>query len=315
MSASPEWGAASPIWFESRRPMSLGLMVPIRERTLGGDTPRFADLVAVATTAREAGFEALWFGDHFTMGDGDAMTGAWEAWTMMAAVAARVPDIQIGPLVSCTGFRNPGLIAKMTESLDEISGGRFVLGLGAGWNATEYRQFGYPFDFRASRFEESIQIVRSMLRHGTADLQGRFWQANDAVNQPRGPRPEGAPLLVGTNGERLLGSVARYADAWNSDWENDPATMATLIARVDAACEAIGRSPSTLVKTGSARFAMDERVAGQTDLIAGTVDEMAGRLVAFQDLGVRHLVCGLEPRTVPGIADFGEVIACFDARA
>jgi alkanesulfonate monooxygenase SsuD/methylene tetrahydromethanopterin reductase-like flavin-dependent oxidoreductase (luciferase family) len=233
---------------------------------------------------------------------------------MMAAVAARVPDIQIGPLVSCAGFRHPGLIAKMTESLDEISGGRFILGLGAGWNATEYRQFGYPFDFRASRFEESIQIVRSMLRHGTADFQGRFWQVNDAVNQPRGPRPEGAPLLVGTNGERLLGSVARYADAWNSDWENDPATMATLMARVDAACEGIGRPPSSLAKTGSARFAMDERAAGQADLIAGTVDDMAGCLAAFRDLGLRHLVCGLEPRTMHSIAAFGEVIAQYDAR-
>lgn len=307
-------GVATPTsWFESGRSMSLGLMIPIRERSMGGDTPRFLDLASMATLAREVGFEAVWFGDHFTMGEGDAMTGAWEAWTMMAAVAARVPDVQVGPLVSCAGFRNPGVIANMTESLDEISDGRFILGLGAGWNATEYHQFGYPFDYRASRFEESIQIVCSMLRKGMADFQGRFWQANNAVNRPRGPRPAGAPVLIGTNGERLLNSVARYADAWNSDWESDPATMATLIARVDASCEEIGRPTSSLVKTGSARFAMDEGAARRADLITGTVDDMAERLVAFRDLGLRHLVCGLEPRTTSTIAGFGDVIARFDS--
>jgi alkanesulfonate monooxygenase SsuD/methylene tetrahydromethanopterin reductase-like flavin-dependent oxidoreductase (luciferase family) len=303
-----------PIWFESHRPMSLGLMIPIREGAMGGETPQFEDLVSMATIARDAGFEAIWFGDHFTMGDGDAMTGAWEAWTMMAAVAARVPDVQIGPLVSCAGFRNPGVIAKMTESMDEITGGRFILGLGAGWNETEYRQFGFPFDQRASRLEESIEIIRPLLRQGTADVHGRFFQAHQAVNQPRGPRITGAPLLIGTNGERLLRTVARYADAWNSDWENDPATMAGLIARVDAACAAIGRPPESLIKTGSARFAMHESTSGRPDLVSGTVTEMAERLVAFRQLGLRHLVCGLEPRTASAITDFGEVIAHLDAQ-
>lgn len=312
MGEHPHWNDTPPNWFETPRAMSFGLMIPIRERSMGGETPRFEDLVSMATTARDAGFEAIWFGDHFTMGEGDGMSGAWEAWTMMAGVAARVPGVQVGPLVSGAGFRNPGLVAKMTESIDEISGGRFILGLGAGWNATEYRQFGFPFDHRASRFEEAIQIIHGMLRSGTADVHGRFWQARKAVNRPRGPRPRSAPLLVGSNGPRLLRSVARYADAWNSDWESEPEAMAQLIAGVDAACDAIGRPPSSLIKTGSARFAMDEAAARRSDLVTGDVDAMAKRLVAFRDLGLRHLVCGLEPRTSSSIAAFGEVIARFD---
>jgi alkanesulfonate monooxygenase SsuD/methylene tetrahydromethanopterin reductase-like flavin-dependent oxidoreductase (luciferase family) len=302
-----------PVWFESTREMSLGLMLPVREGSMDGETPRFEDLLAMAMTARDAGFEALWFADHFTMGEGDDMAGVWECWTMMAAVAARVPGVQIGPLVSCAGFRNPGLVAKMAESIDEISNGRFILGFGAGWNATEYRQFGYPFDYRASRFEDAIQIIRPLLREGRADVQGRFFQANDAVNRPRGPRPAGAPLLIGSNGKRLLNTVARHADAWNSDWESDPAKMVELIAAVDAACDAVGRSPSTLVKTGMARFAMREGDTGDADAVTGSIDKMAERLVAFRNLGLRHFVCGLEPRSRSSVEQFGEVIMRFDA--
>lgn len=314
MSDAPDWNAISPVWFDSPRLMSLGLMIPIREGAMGGETPRFDDLVAMAETARDAGFEAIWFGDHLTMGDGGAMTGAWEAWTMMAAVAARVPGVHVGPLVSNAGFRNPGLVAKMTEAMDEISGGRVILGLGAGWNKTEYHQFGFPFDHRASRLEEALQVIRPLLREGRADYRGRFTQATGAVNRPRGPRPEGAPILVGTNGERLLRSVARYADAWNSDWEGDPARMRALIDRVDAACDEAGRPRHTLVKTGSARFAMDQSAARRQDLVSGPPDEMADRLAAFQDLGLRHLVCGLEPRTASTIEAFGDVISLYDSR-
>jgi alkanesulfonate monooxygenase SsuD/methylene tetrahydromethanopterin reductase-like flavin-dependent oxidoreductase (luciferase family) len=313
MSDAPDWNASPPIWFDSPRPMSLGLMIPIREGAMGGHTPRFDDLVAMATTACDSGFEVVWFGDHLTMGDGDTMSGAWEAWTMMAAAAARVPGIHVGPLVSNAGFRNPGLVAKMTDAIDEISGGRVILGLGAGWNRTEYRQFGYPFDYRATRLEDALRIIRPLLRDGHADVQGRFYQASDAVNRPRGPRPHGAPILVGTNGERLLRSVACYADAWNSDWESDPARMRALMDRVDAACDEVGRPRASIVRTGSARFAMDEIAAQRADLVSGDPDAMAGRLAAFRDLGLRHLVCGLEPRTASTIAAFGDIIARYDA--
>jgi alkanesulfonate monooxygenase SsuD/methylene tetrahydromethanopterin reductase-like flavin-dependent oxidoreductase (luciferase family) len=304
-----------PIWFESRREMSLGLMLPVREGSMGGETPSFEALVAMAETARRAGFEVIWFADHFTMGSGDDMAGAWEAWTMMAALAARVPDVQVGPMVSCTGFRNPGVIAKMAEAIDEISGGRFILGLGAGWNETEYKQFGFPFDHRASRFEDAIRIVQPLLREGKANHDGAYSQAHDAVNQPRGPRKTGAPLLIGSNGKRVLKTVARYADAWNSDWQGDPAKMRELIDAVDAACEEAGRSPATLEKTGMARFAMQDGTAGPMDAVTGNTQEMAARLAEMRDVGLKHFVCGLEPRTLDSVERFGAVIAVYDALA
>lgn len=302
-----------PIWFASRREMSLGLMLPVREGSMGGETPSFEDLVVMAEGARKAGFEAIWFADHFTMGDGDAMVGAWEAWTMMAALAARVPDVQVGPMVSCAGFRNPGVVAKMAEAIDEISGGRFILGLGAGWNEVEYRQFGFPFDHRASRFEDAIRIVHPLLRAGTSNHDGTYFKANDAVNRPRGPRSAGAPLLIGSNGKRLLATVARYADAWNSDWQSDPAEMRELIATVDAACTAAGRSPASLIKTGMARFAMQEGAAANLDAVAGTPEQMAAWLAEMRGLGLKHVVCGLEPRTLASVEQFRAVIAAYDA--
>ncbi len=315
MTDLPAWGSTTPRWFDSRRLMSFGLMIPIREGAMGGATPRFADLVAMAVAARDAGFEAVWFGDHVTMGESDAMSGAWEAWTMMAGVAAVVPGIHIGPLVSGAGFRNPGLIAKMAEAIDEISDGRFILGLGAGWNEVEYRQLGIPFTYRASRLEEAVRIIRPLLRNGEATYQGRFWQAHGAVNRPRSTHGQDIPILIGTNGERLLRTVAHYADAWNSDWEGDPAKMRALIARIDAACDEVGRPRDSLVKTGSARFAMNADAAVRPDLVAGTPDDMADRIVALRDLGLRHLVCGLEPRTRETIEAFAQVIARVDARS
>lgn len=269
---------------------------------MGGETPRFSDLVAMSLSARASGFEALWFGDHLSYQQGDETVGTWEAWTLMAAIANAVPDVQIGPLVTSAGYRNPGLIAKMTEMIDEISHGRFILGIGAGWNEPEYEQFGFPFDYRASRFEESIAIIHNLLRSGESTLEGDFWQARGAINRPRGPRPQGAPILIGSNGDRLVHSIAKYADAWNSDWQQSPEDYLPLLAKLDAACDAIGRPRESLIRTGSVRFTTDTSSTDVQDY-----------LHAARDLGLRHLVIGLEPRTVDAVQWFGEEIAFFDA--
>ncbi|MCO5215811.1 MAG: LLM class flavin-dependent oxidoreductase [Thermomicrobiales bacterium] len=287
-----------PVWFTSLRRMSYGLMLPVREGTMGGATPRFADLVEMAEVARESGFEALWFGDHLSYEQGGETVGTWEAWSLMAGIAAVVPDINIGPLVSCSGFRHPGLIAKMTETMDEISGGRFILGLGAGWNQPEYEQFGFPFDHRASRFEESLVIIDDLLRTGTSTYHGTYVSTQNAVNRPRGARATGAPILIGSNGDRIVHAIARHADAWNSDWQQNPANYAPLIARLDDACDAIGRPRESLIKTGSVRFNADT-----------PQEEMLAYIRAVREIGLQHLVIGLEPRTVESVRAFGEVIA------
>lgn len=291
----------TPIWFDSARELSFGIMLPVREGTMGGETPRFADLVAISEHSRAVGFEALWFGDHLSYEQNGETIGTWEAWTLMAAIANAVPDVQIGPLVTAASYRNPGLIAKMTEMIDEISGGRFILGIGAGWSKPEYEQFGYPYDHRASRFEESIEIIHGLLRTGESSVDGSFWQTRNAVNKPRGPRSNGAPILIGTNGDRLVQSVAKYADAWNSDWQASPADYTPLLARLDAACEAIGRDPQSLVRTGSVRFTAD------------TPSEDVQRYFnGVRELGIQHLVIGLEPRTLASVEWIGEEIARFD---
>lgn len=268
---------------------------------MGGETPRFRYLVTMAQAAREAGFEALWFGDHLSYQQNGETVGTWEAFTLMAGIAAAVPEMMIGPLVSCTGLRNPALLAKMAETLDEISAGRFILGIGAGWNQPEYEQFGYPFDHRASRFEESIAVISDLLRTGESSYAGRFVQTNSAVNRPRGPHPQGLPILVGSNGDRLVHSVAQYADAWNSDWQAHPDDYLPLLAKLDAACDAVGRPRESLIKTGSVRF---------------TADVPNGERVAYtravQQLGLRHLVVGLEPRTLASVQAFADVIAMHD---
>lgn len=306
-----------PVWFTSKRPMSLGLMIPIGEKSHFGETPRFTDMVEIAKTARDVGFEAIWFADHFSFEntDNDEIRGVWEAWTMMAAVAAEIPGVQIGSLVACTGFRNPGVIAKMTESIDEISGGRFILGLGAGWHKPEYDQFGFPFDHRVSRFEDAISIIQPMLREGKADYQGRFYEANSAVNQPRGPRKTGAPILVGSSGDRMLGLIAKYADAWNTVWHSDPAKVAALLPKVDAACEAAGRDPKSLIRTAGGNFAMKGCLKRRPDPVGGSYDNMAKRLGEFRELGLSHFVCGLDPCTPDTIRAFGGVIKQLDATA
>ena len=134
--------------------------------------------------------------------------------------------IELGPLVACTNFHNPALLAKQAATIDEISGGRFVLGLGAGWNETEFRAFGFPFDHRIDRFEEAFTIIRTLLRDGAIDFDGRWYQARDCELLPRGPRPDGPPLMIGSIGPRMLRATMPHADSWNvwyTDIENRPA--------------------------------------------------------------------------------------------
>jgi probable F420-dependent oxidoreductase len=310
-------------WPVSSRPMGLGVILPIAEGSAFGPTPHFADILEMTRVANDVGFDAVWIIDHlifrlepdnaFQMPAGEDDRGVWECFTLMAGLASATERIQIGSLVACTGFRNPGLVAKMTETLDDISGGRIILGLGAGWHKPEYDAFGYPFDHRVTRFEEAMAIIQPLLREGRVDYEGEFFQARDAVNQPRGPRPTGAPILVGSSGSRMLRITARYADAWNTVWHKDPQAVVPLMAAVDEACHEVGRDPATLVRTAGGNIAMPGYLGKRPNPIEGDPETMAETILGFRERGMQHFIAGLDPCTPQSIEQFARVIELIDA--
>ncbi len=248
--------------------------------------------------------------------------GAWEPWAILAALAAATTRVELGPLVSCAGYRNPALLAKMADTIDEISGGRVILGLGAGWHEPEFRAFGFPFDHRVSRFEEAIRIIAGLLREGRVDLDGVYHQARDCELRPRGPRRGGPPLLVGTSGPRMLHLTARYADAWNAEWANDLNTLRSLSAEVDAACEAEGRGPATLTRTASMMVELPDHgrsgdhwmadIFAASQPAAGSAAELAALLRAFAADGISHVQVWLDPNTEAGLEAFAPVLELLD---
>ena len=307
-------------WPRFPRAMSLGLMVPIFEESAFGGTPRFSDMLEITRTAAEVGFDIAWFADHFSApaDQHEEPRGVWEAFTTIAGLAAATGDLSInlGTLVACTGFRNPGVLAKMTETIDEISGGRFILGLGAGWHEPEYAMFGLPFDHRATRFEEAIAIVSGLLRDGDSSREGEYFHAVNAFNRPRGPRAAsgGAPILVGTGGERMLRITARYADAWNTVWHPTAEDAEPKLDALEAACIEVDRDWSSIVKTAGGNIALSGYHEVRPNPMRGTVEELAETIQGFQNAGFNHFVCGLDPCTTESVREFAAVVQAFDRR-
>ncbi|CAN5438919.1 hypothetical protein BH09CHL1_BH09CHL1_27790 [soil metagenome] len=280
------------------RPMGIGIMMPTSDESAYGGTPRFADLLAIAQQAEALDFDSLWVPDHFVYRypDVEKVFGVWEAWTLLAAIAARTAKISLCVFVTGLVFRNPGVVAKMAENLDEISQGRFILGLGAGSRTPDFEMLGLPFDHRASKSEEAIEIISSLRRTGHADYQGRFYHANDAYNLPRGPLAEtgGVPILIGTRGPRMLRLTARFADAWNGDWHASAETVKPLLSEVDEACLAVDRDPSTMVRTAGSIIAFDAEASSDPRILSGSDGEIAQGITGFRDLGLKHYIARFE---------------------
>jgi alkanesulfonate monooxygenase SsuD/methylene tetrahydromethanopterin reductase-like flavin-dependent oxidoreductase (luciferase family) len=210
--------------------MRVGVQLPEVEREV-----RWPELLSIARAADAAGYDSLWVGDHLLYrGDGRPERAPWDAWTLLAAIAASTRRINLGPLVAATAFHPPGLIARMAATIDEVSGGRFVLGLGTGWNETEFRAFGIPFDHRVARFEEAFEIIRRLVAGERVTFDGRYHAVEDAVLLPRPARR--VPLLVGSSGPRVLAAASPHVEWWNSwySWYgNDASGFAELSARFD----------------------------------------------------------------------------------
>jgi alkanesulfonate monooxygenase SsuD/methylene tetrahydromethanopterin reductase-like flavin-dependent oxidoreductase (luciferase family) len=290
---------------------------------MAGGTARWADLLAMAQRAEAVGFDSVWVEDHLLFRLGDTPTeGPWECWTLLSALAASTSRVEIGPLVACTSFRNPALLAKMADTVDEISGGRLILGLGAGWHEPEYQAFGFPFDHRVSRFEEALKIIHGLLHDGQVDFEGKYYQARECELRPRGPRPNGPPILLGTTGPRMLRLTAQYADMWNTYFtrhENDPAGIAPLRDLVDAACVEMGRDPATLERTCAVLVGFDGQLSGPssanpsgTPPLTGSPEEIAATLRGFAAEGISHVQVWLEPNNLSGIESFAPVLELLD---
>jgi probable F420-dependent oxidoreductase len=302
------------------RPLRVGVQLPEVEREV-----RWPELVELARTIDDLGFDGIWVGEHLLYRwPNRPARGPWEAWTLMAALAAATSRATIGPLVACTAFHNPALLAKQAATIDEISGGRFVLGLGAGWNETEFRAFGVPFDHRIDRFEEAFTIIRTLLREGAIDFDGRFHQARDCELLPR-PRPGGPPLLIGSNGPRMLRIAAPYVDAWNTwyaDTDNSPDGVAPLSALVDAAARDVGRDPAEIARTvavhvrmpgGRGRTMGDDSTTARIAPLEGDAESIAAGLRAYADAGVDEVQIVLDPIDRPSVERLAKALPILDS--
>lgn len=226
--------------------MRVGLMV-FTANELDNSKRPYDTIREIARQAEADGYDSIWLPDHLMYRrPGEPTRGVWESWTVLAALAEATQRVEIGTLVLCNSFRNPAILAKMATTADEVSHGRLILGIGAGWNEPEYQAFGLPFDHRVASFEEALQILRPLLREGQVDFSGKYYRARNCDNLPAGPRPEGPPLLVGGQGPRMLRLTAQYADLWNTGYMGKPDTMAEPLARIEATCREVGRDPATL---------------------------------------------------------------------
>jgi probable F420-dependent oxidoreductase len=289
--------------------MKIGLMLPLAEDETGG----FADLRAMAIAAEESGLDSVWGADHLIFRDGGETTGIHESWTTLTAVAALTSRVEIGPLVLALPFRNPALTAKMAAELDEVSGGRLILGLGCGWHRPEFDAFGYPFEHRVSAFAEGLEILVPLLRGERVTFEGRYHRAVDLELRPKPIRAGGPPILIAGKKPRMLSLVARWADQWNAAWYGPPDGAHELrerLTNLHAALADAGRDPETLGHTAGIFVAFDDARADAPErAIRGSPDEMAAALAGYADLGVSHLIAHVYPRTADAVARLGEAAA------
>jgi probable F420-dependent oxidoreductase len=281
-------------------------------------------MLSMARAAEDVGFDSLWVGDHLLYDLPDGRTrGPWEAWTSLAALAVATERVELGPLVASTSFHAPAMLAKQAATVDAISGGRLILGLGAGWNEREYRAFGFPYDHRVSRFEEAFTIVRTLLRDGRADIDGTYYRVEDCVLDPAPARPGGPPLLLGSIGARMLRIGLPHVDGWNvwwSDYGNTPEGFAAVRARVDDAIAEAGRRREEVAATAAVLVGLpggNGRVMGETSKppvrpVHGTPDDIAAHVAAMAEAGASHLQLVVDPITQGSVELLGETLAALD---
>ena len=301
--------------------MKIGLMVFLANDRANNSKRSYESIRAIAQQAEIDGFDSLWLPDHFLYHyPGQPTRGIWECWTMLAALAEATHRVELGTLVTCNSFRHPAVLAKMATTVDEVSQGRLILGVGAGWNEPEYQAFGLPFDHRVGRFEEALQILKPLLHEGHVDFAGQYYQARNCEVLPRGPRSEGPPLMVGCErgSPRMLKLTAQYADLWNTGYMGKPETMIEPINNIGEACRALGRDPATLGITALIGLWFPELQANKPsffeDPLTGTVEEIAAAMRGYAELGVQHIMFQCEPYSIEALQILTEALQLYGSR-
>jgi alkanesulfonate monooxygenase SsuD/methylene tetrahydromethanopterin reductase-like flavin-dependent oxidoreductase (luciferase family) len=297
--------------------MRIGLINQLHG-TPGPDQPTWESLRARAAAAEAVGFDIFVFEDALLYRSETESSGCWESVSIAAALAAVTERIALGQSVVNSPYRSPALMAKIADTIDEISGGRYVLGIGAGNTPdSDYRAFGFPTDKRYSRFAEAIAIIHALLKTGEANFKGEYYTVDHAAMVMRGPRPEGPPINIAAGGPKMLDLVARYGDAWNWwgwDETHDETTerMAPIGAMLDQACESIGRDPSTLHRTYDLYSVIPPEFTSEgSELdqpVSGSATEIADRIIALGELGVAEVRCDIYPKSVEAITAMQPVI-------
>ncbi len=299
--------------------MRVGIVLPIGQEDGTPAPPSYPEIRTVALEAEASGLDSVWVYDHLLYRFDGETTGIHECWTILAAIAEATSRVELGSIVMCTGFRNPALLAKMAATLDHLSGGRLILGVGCGWHDPEYEAFGYPTDHKVGRFEEALTVIRGLIRDGRADLDGRWVTATDAVLIP--PARPDLPILIAAKRPRMLDLTARHADAWNLAWFGEPdARLAAARADLAAACARVGRDPATLDITVGVTVRFPDLVPGADaapaataaepePTISGTVENVAAGLAAHAAAGAVHLIVALEPTTPEAVRRLASAVA------
>ena len=296
------------------RPLKVGIQLPEVEREV-----RWPELASMARRAEAVGFDSVWVGDHYLYrGDGRPERGPWEAWTTLAALAAVTERVTLGPLVACAGFHAPAVLAKTAATVDEISGGRLVFGIGAGWNRTEFDAFGIPYDRRASRFEEAFEVIRRLLAGEHVTFEGDVAAVRNAVLLPTPGRR--VPLMVGSTGARVLRAALPHADAWNTWFDaygNSVEGFRKLNAWVSEVVADVGRDPAEVERSACVLVAIDggsgERPSDPgSPHVSGSPGEIAAHLRALADAGADEAIVVADPITEDSIRWFAETFAALD---
>ena len=296
--------------------VAFGLVLPMIEGPADGLKPTWLQIRAMVERAEQLGFDTVWTADEIVWRNSEwaGPRGWWECLSMTGAVAACTSMVQVGTWVMSALHHNPGMIASAAETLDEICGGRFVLGLGAGHGGGGATEFGYLADRTVSRYAEALEITVPLLRGESVSFTGEFHRAQGAEVLPRGPRPGRIPLMLGGHGPRTMGFAARHADTWSAfaTTSSLPETFRPMTVQLEQICEGIGRDPASIgrsigviVEPGEAKVA---EALGFGVAITGSTNQIAETIAGFASVGVTRVELLPYPNTIATLEQLAPVL-------